>query len=205
MLAEAFAVSWETSNVDVRRPLQMGLDSIVALSVVQAARRRQVALRARLMVECDTIRELAKRPLTPMPHGRPPAMPAADPGATQHSWLYSTATRAGWHKPGRQVLWIAANAWMPCWPRSSTDTRCCGASSTGMRGPCRTASWTFSARFGWRWARGGRADSERAGESRPQAGRLLSAVWLREPDGPGVLVLTAHVLAMDPFLADCAG
>ena len=32
----------------------------------------------------------------------------------------------------------------------------------------------------------------------PQAGRLLSAVWLREPDGPGVLVLTAHVLAMDP-------
>jgi mycobactin peptide synthetase MbtF len=26
----------------------------------------------------------------------------------------------------------------------------------------------------------------------------VSAVWLREPDGPGVLVLTAHVLAMDP-------
>ena len=26
----------------------------------------------------------------------------------------------------------------------------------------------------------------------------MSAVWLREPDGPGVLVLTAHVLAMDP-------
>ena len=32
----------------------------------------------------------------------------------------------------------------------------------------------------------------------PEAGRLLSAVWLRESDGPGVLVLTAHVLAMDP-------
>ena len=32
----------------------------------------------------------------------------------------------------------------------------------------------------------------------PKAGRLLSAVWLREPDGPGVLVMTAHVLAMDP-------
>jgi mycobactin peptide synthetase MbtF len=31
----------------------------------------------------------------------------------------------------------------------------------------------------------------------PQAGRLVSAVWLREP-GRSVLVLTAHVLAMDP-------
>ena len=39
--------------------LQLGLDSIVALSVVQAARRRGVALRARLMLECGTIRELA--------------------------------------------------------------------------------------------------------------------------------------------------
>ena len=39
--------------------LSLGLDSIVALSVVQAARRRGIALRARLMLECGTIRELA--------------------------------------------------------------------------------------------------------------------------------------------------
>ncbi len=39
--------------------LQLGLDSIVALSIVQAARRRGIALRARLMLECSTLRELA--------------------------------------------------------------------------------------------------------------------------------------------------
>ena len=39
--------------------LSLGLDSIVALSVVQGARRRGIPLRARLMLECATIRELA--------------------------------------------------------------------------------------------------------------------------------------------------
>jgi mycobactin peptide synthetase MbtF len=39
--------------------LELGLDSIVALSVVQAARGRGIALRARLILECGTIRELA--------------------------------------------------------------------------------------------------------------------------------------------------
>lgn len=39
--------------------LEMGLDSIVALTVVQATRRRGIEMRARLMVECSTIRELA--------------------------------------------------------------------------------------------------------------------------------------------------
>ena len=27
---------------------------------------------------------------------------------------------------------------------------------------------------------------------------VMSAVWLREPDGPSVLMLVAHVLALDP-------
>ncbi|MDA2890242.1 amino acid adenylation domain-containing protein [Mycolicibacterium sp. BiH015] len=39
--------------------LEMGLDSIVALTLVQAARRRGLAMRARLMLECNNIRELA--------------------------------------------------------------------------------------------------------------------------------------------------
>ena len=52
--------SWGTRRVDVTADfLQLGLDSIVALSVVQAAPARGIALRARLMVECDNIRELA--------------------------------------------------------------------------------------------------------------------------------------------------
>jgi mycobactin peptide synthetase MbtF len=32
----------------------------------------------------------------------------------------------------------------------------------------------------------------------PQRGSMLSAVWLRESDGPGVLMLVGHVLALDP-------
>ncbi|MBB2992299.1 mycobactin peptide synthetase MbtF [Mycolicibacterium iranicum] len=39
--------------------LEMGLDSIVALALVQAARRRGIDMRARLMLECNNIRELA--------------------------------------------------------------------------------------------------------------------------------------------------
>src|ERR1700753_2501457 len=39
--------------------LELGLDSIAALSVVQSARRRGVALRARLVLECGSVRELA--------------------------------------------------------------------------------------------------------------------------------------------------
>lgn len=39
--------------------LEMGLDSIVALTMVQAARRRGLEMRARLMLECNDIRELA--------------------------------------------------------------------------------------------------------------------------------------------------
>ena len=35
------------------------MDSIVALSVVQSARRRGIALRARLVLECGSVRELA--------------------------------------------------------------------------------------------------------------------------------------------------
>ncbi|MCV7165608.1 non-ribosomal peptide synthetase, partial [Mycobacterium stomatepiae] len=32
----------------------------------------------------------------------------------------------------------------------------------------------------------------------PEAGAMLRAVWLRPPSGAGVLILGAHVLAMDP-------
>jgi mycobactin peptide synthetase MbtF len=59
-LARAFTDVLGATGVDVTTGfLQMGLDSIVALSVVQATRRHGIALRARLMLECDTIRELA--------------------------------------------------------------------------------------------------------------------------------------------------
>ncbi|TFV58487.1 amino acid adenylation domain-containing protein [Mycobacterium sp. PS03-16] len=59
-LAALLAEVLETGQIDVTADfLTMGLDSIAALSVVQAARRRGLEMRARLMLECSTIRELA--------------------------------------------------------------------------------------------------------------------------------------------------
>ncbi len=59
-LAELLAEILQSDNIDVTADfVRQGLDSIVALSVVQAARQRGIALRARLMLECGTIRELA--------------------------------------------------------------------------------------------------------------------------------------------------
>lgn len=62
-VAELFADVLEVADpagLDVTADfLDLGLDSIVALSVVQAARRRGLAVRARMMLDCSSIRELA--------------------------------------------------------------------------------------------------------------------------------------------------
>lgn len=59
-LAELLCEVLESAQVDVTADfLDMGLDSIAALSLVQAARRRGIEMRARLMLECANIRELA--------------------------------------------------------------------------------------------------------------------------------------------------
>ncbi|BCI86416.1 hypothetical protein NIIDMKKI_16220 [Mycobacterium kansasii] len=59
-LAELLSEMLQIPEVDVTADfLELGLDSIVALSVVQAARRRGIPLRARLILECNNIRELA--------------------------------------------------------------------------------------------------------------------------------------------------
>ena len=60
VLAEVLGELLGVPRVDVTADfLDLGLDSIVALSVVQAVRRRGIPLRARLMLECASIRELA--------------------------------------------------------------------------------------------------------------------------------------------------
>jgi mycobactin peptide synthetase MbtF len=60
-LVELLCEILQSEQIDVDADfLRLGLDSIVALSVVQAARRRGISLRARLMLECATIRELAE-------------------------------------------------------------------------------------------------------------------------------------------------
>jgi mycobactin peptide synthetase MbtF len=205
-LAEAFTDVLGAAHIDVTASfLQMGLDSIVALSVVQAARRRGIALRARLMVECETIRELAA---------------AIDSDAAQHTpvdeagepipvlpnvhWLYgygdvrrlaqtevirlpNTITREGLDALLSAV--IDGHEILRC--RLDRDAMTLVAQP---KADILSEVWV-----------GGELVNDVAKQTLdalesldPQTGRVLSAVWLREPDGPGVLVMTAHVLAMDP-------
>jgi mycobactin peptide synthetase MbtF len=205
-LAEAFADVLGTADVDVTAGfLQMGLDSIVALSVVQAMRRRGIALRARLMVDCDTIRELAA---------------AIDSDAAQHTpvdeagepipvlpnvhWLYE-------YGEPRRLAQTEVIRLPDTITREGLDALL-GAVIDGhevLRCRLDRDAMTLVAQpktdiLSEAWVSGEPVNDVAkqtlgATESLdPQAGRLLSAVWLREPDGPGVLVLTAHVLAMDP-------
>lgn len=205
-LTEVFADVLKVTDVDVTAGfLQMGLDSIVALTVVQAARRRGIALRARLMMECETIRELAA---------------AIDSDAVQHTsldeasepipvlpnvhWLYEygqprrlaqtevirlpdTITREGLDALLGAV--IDGHEVLRC--RLDRDAMTLAAVP---KADILTEVWVS-----------GDLVNDVAKQILaaldgldPQSGQLLSAVWLREPDGPGVLALTAHVLAMDP-------
>jgi mycobactin peptide synthetase MbtF len=208
-LAEAFTDVLGTADVDVTASfLQMGLDSIVALSVVQAARRRGIALRARLMVECDTVRELAAAIDSDAAHATPlnGEVEAGEPTPVLPNvhWLYEygeprrlaqtevirlpdTITREGLDALLDAV--IDGHEVLRC--RLDRDAMTLVAQP---KGDILSEVWV-----------GGELVNDVAKQTLgamdsldPQAGRLLSAVWLREHDGPGVLVLTAHVLAMDP-------
>ncbi|MEZ0053515.1 mycobactin peptide synthetase MbtF [Mycobacterium sp. MAA66] len=80
----------DTKAVDVTADfLDLGLDSIVALSVVQAARRRGLAMRARLMLECATIRELGYALDTDVAAAAPePGSSGPIPVLPNVHWLY---------------------------------------------------------------------------------------------------------------------
>ncbi|MFB1297034.1 amino acid adenylation domain-containing protein [Mycobacterium sp. pW049] len=71
--------------------LEMGLDSIVALTLVQAARRRGLEMRARLMLECHNIRELAA---------------AIDAGGRDHAPATVSAGRFGEVAPAPIMSWM---------------------------------------------------------------------------------------------------
>lgn len=109
----------------------------MALSVVQAARARGMALRARLILDCTNIRELAEAidsettaaaqqvdeasgPMPLLPNGR---------------WLYEHGDprRLAQTEAIRLPRRCAANSWTPRWQASSTATRCCAPGSTAPR------------------------------------------------------------------------
>jgi mycobactin peptide synthetase MbtF len=208
-LAQAFTDVLGGTDVDVTAGfLELGLDSISALSVVQAARRRGIALRARSMVECDSIRELAAA--IDSDAARNPASDGAAeagepiPVLPSVHWLYEhgdarrlaqtevirlpdTITRDGLEALLRSVV-------------DGHEVLRCRLDRDAMT----LVAQPEVAILSEAWVSGEPTGDvtkhvhEAVQRLDPQAGRLLSAVWLRRPDQPGVLVLTAHVLAMDP-------
>ncbi|MCV7195374.1 amino acid adenylation domain-containing protein [Mycobacterium angelicum] len=208
-LAELLSELLQLPAIDMTTDfLQLGLDSIVALSVVQAARRRGIPLRARLILECGTVRELAaaidaeasevtheaEDETTPIPllpnalwlyeYGEPRRLtqveairlPEAITGDQVRTALRSVVD-------GHQVLRTRLDrAAMTLVPVPATDV----LTEVTPTGDLETGDLRAAVT----------EHANQAVESLdPERGRLLAAVWLR----PGnVLVLAAHVLAMDP-------
>ena len=204
-LAELLGEILQAEQVDVDADfLRLGLDSIVALSVVQAARRRGIALRARLMLECGTIRELGAA-IDSESVGFGPDEDEADGPITLLSnarWLYEhgeprrlAQTDAIRLPEGitttaqvQMLLQTVVDGHEVLRSRLDRDTMTLVAHDS-------TVNVTEAA------VTGDLADvvAEQSHQSLerldPERGVLLDAVWLRDA---GVLLLTAHVLAVDP-------
>jgi mycobactin peptide synthetase MbtF len=203
-LAELVAEILESDRIDVTADLvRHGLDSIVALSVVQAARRRGIALRARLMLECATIRELAAA----IDSESVGVGAVADDGGgsipllSNARWLYEYGDPrrlaqtevirlpAGiTHEQLRAMLQTVVDGHEVL--RSRLDRETMTLVPHDVTAEVVEALVTGSPTEAV-------AEQTRLAVERldPEKGVLLDAVWLRDA---GVLVLTAHVLAMDP-------
>jgi len=196
-----------SSRVDVTADfLQLGLDSIMALSVVQAARARGIALRARLILECGNIRELAA---------------AIDSEAAR-------ITRSVEDTTGPIPL-LAGARWLYEYgePRRLAQTEVIRLPDTVSREQLRAALASIVDGHEVLRTRLDRANmtllpvaaadilteidvgddlhaavaahsAQAVDRLDPERGVLLAAAWMRPPTGQSVLLLTAHVLAMDP-------
>lgn len=209
-LAELLAELLGQPRIDVTADfLQLGLDSIMALSVVQAARARGIALRARLILECSNVRELAEAidseataaarqadtgsgPMPLLPNGRW-LYEFGDPrrlAQTEAIRLPETLRREQLDAAlasiveGHEVLRTRVDrSTMTLVPVPAADIvdvvkEVAVAGDLAAVVPAHVAQAVD------------RLDPER--------GTLLSAVWLRPPAGESVLLLAAHVVALDP-------
>ncbi|MHA7662947.1 amino acid adenylation domain-containing protein [Mycolicibacterium sp. HS_4_1] len=201
----------ESSALDVTADfLDLGLDSIVALSVVQAARRRGLALRARMMLDCASIRELADE----LDAENESAAAAAEesgpvPVLPNVHWLYqfgdarrlaqTQALRVPEAMTAAQLTTllhnvIAAHPALRC--RLDRATMTLVDHPVGNVLTEVTVAGDVVAAV---------AEQTNLAVERldPEQGRLLQAVLLHPQDSAGesgakVLVLSAHVLAVDP-------
>lgn len=217
LLAEVFAGPDGPQNADGSAPgvetdlRELGLDSIVALSMVRAARRRGLPLRPRTILSCNTIRdvaaaldrevaeadEAAQRDGAQAADGPIPLLPAG-------RWLYQygsprrlgqvEAIRLPDDTDGERLraalaAIVAAHpllhtrldpAELTLYPTEPVDVLTEVAVST--------ADLSVVTEHGTRLLE----------SLDPANGVMLRAVWLRAPDGAGVLMLCGHVLALDP-------
>ncbi|HXY66752.1 MAG TPA: amino acid adenylation domain-containing protein [Mycobacterium sp.] len=197
----------DAARVDVTADfLHLGVDSIMALSVVQAARARGIALRARLILECINIRELAAAidseaaditrdledtidPIPLLPNGRW-LYEYGEPrrlAQTEAIRLPENVTREHLHAAlagivdGHEVLHTRLHrATLTLHHVSAAEYLTEVEVSDDLQ-----AAVTVHA-------------AAAVDSLDPERGVLLAALWLRPPVGESVLLLTAHVLAMDP-------
>jgi mycobactin peptide synthetase MbtF len=176
---------------------------------VQSARRRGIPLRARLVLECGSVRELAgsidaeAADVAGAP-GDAEAESGSIPLLANAKWLYefgaprrlaqAEAIRLPVDVTGEQLrtaLTTVVEAHQVL--RSRLDR----ATMTLHPGRPRDLLTEVPVSGDMQAAVG--AHTGQAIESLdPERGNLLAAVWLRPPSGPSVLLLAAHVLAMDP-------
>jgi mycobactin peptide synthetase MbtF len=196
------------STVDVDADLlELGLDSIAALSLVQLARSGGLSLRARLVLECGTLRELAAavdrdsaEDLTtgPEPEGPMPALPAAhwlyehgDPRRLSQVEAIRLPADASLERLRLLLDGIAAGHEMF---RSRLDR----PTMTFLPADRETIPLTevvVSGDLGDAVTEHAAAAIERLD---PERGDLTEAMWLHQAGDAGVLLLVVHVLAMDP-------
>ncbi len=209
-LAELLAELLGQPRIDVTAEfLQLGLDSIMALSVVQAARARGIALRARLILECSNVRELAEAidsettaaarqadtdngPMPLLPNGR---------------WLYEFGDP-------RRLAQTEAIRLPERLCREQLDSALAGIieghevlrtrvdRSTMTLTPVPAADIADVVKevevVGDLAAAVPAQVAQTVDRLDPERGTLLSVVWLRPPVGESVLLLAAHVVALDP-------
>ncbi|MEB3032888.1 non-ribosomal peptide synthetase [[Mycobacterium] nativiensis] len=206
LLAE-FVGMPDAAQVDVTADfVRLGLDSIMALSVVQAARRRGIPLRARLILECGNVRELAAaidtdttRAVHPVDHSNEPL-----PLLPNARWLYeygdprrlaqTEAIILPEHVTGEQLRTALGSI---IDGHEVLRTRLDRTAMTLIPSPATAVLDEVAVTGDLGAAVTARTEQAMAGLD-PQLGRMLAASWLRPSDGHSVLVLTVHVLAMDP-------
>lgn len=190
---------------------ELGLDSIVALSLVRAARRRGLPLRPRTVLSCSTIRDIAAaldreaREAHELTQGGGPATDEGPiPLLPAGRWLYQYGSprRLGQVEAIRlpdhvepEALRAALAGIVAAHPLLHARLDRAELTLHPIQpGDILTEITVDQADLSVATEHG-----KRLLESLdPENGVMLRAVWLRSPDGAGVLMLGGHVLALDP-------